>query len=67
MTTQKPEETTIFVFRQRSTDEVSYYSFVQTDRKFETSTRLSRILHGFYSFEDDDKSVFTNLYGYSLF
>ena len=61
MTTQKPEETTIFVFRQRSTDEVSYYSFVQTDRKFETSTRLSRILHGFYSFEDD-KSVFTNLW-----
>ena len=36
--------------------------FVQTDRKFETSTRLSRILHGFYSFEDDDKSVFTNLW-----
>ena len=25
-------------------------------------TRLSRILHGFYSFEDDDKSVFTNLW-----
>ena len=25
-------------------------------------TKLSRILHGFYSFEDDDKSVFTNLW-----
>ena len=48
--------------RQRSTGEVSYYSFVQTDlSKIETRTRLSRILHGFYSFEDD-KSVFTNLW-----
>ena len=26
------------------------------------TARLSRILHGFYSFEDDDKSVFTNLW-----
>ena len=53
---------TIFVSRQRSTGEVSYYSFVQTDlSKFETMTRLSRILHGFYSFEDDE-SVFTNLW-----
>ena len=52
---------TIFVSRQRSTGEVSYYSFVQTDlSKFETMTRLSRILHGFYSFEDDE-SVFTNI------
>ena len=25
-------------------------------------TRLPRILHGFYSFEDDNKSVFTNLW-----
>lgn len=25
-------------------------------------TRLSRILHGFYSFEDDDKNVFTDLW-----
>ena len=62
MTTSKPEETTVLVSRQRSTGEVSYYSFVQTNLgKFETRTRLSRMLHGFYSFEDDE-SVITNLW-----
>ena len=57
MTTLKPEETTIFY----KEVQVKFLTTLLFKLILISLTRLPRILHGFYSFEDDE-NVFTNLW-----